>query len=746
MSVWPELYRVEFIVSIIVCNILFSALTLYLLHKADKARRYRYGAILSFATGVWVIDVLQARGLFQVSFSSIFTNDFFDSLLSLILVSAFSLLLYYGLRYWERSNMGVNAGAVILSLGFLAVHFSGLLIIRSDVHMYIGYGQALLAFAVCLLFSYGMLRYAKEWKGEFFTYASPFLIDAVAVGAIMSFLQVVGIEAFVYYVESDVPVREVDLWISNTTVLVFLGMLMAVLGLAYYGKHKALGQSRIHKEHYHSLFHSSPNMLCMVNGKGEIVHANIPFLKMMGRQRIALPEKITSLFIEQDEVEECILKSMRGERLRYRTEMKIQDHKLMVIVTHIPISATSMIMHIQDQTELEVARKEVLSKAHLQEQILSAFSEGLFVHDLEGRTIEANSRAAELLGVSFSEVYQVNPFDIGWDFVTERGEPVLNSDIPSVKAIRTGTVQANEILGIRRSKREIQWLSITASPLYLHDEFTGVVVTFSDVTSDITQTLQLEEANTELRKTIATVREENKAKSEVLSRMSHELRTPLNSIIGYSELVVDNYERKEAIGHDEVQKVKKILEAGEHLQQMIGEVLDVSRLEYQQVDIRKEPVDLTETLNGAIDIVTPDAQKQHIGIHMTMGHQPDYILGDRLFLKQVIVNLLDNAIKYNKPYGHVYVTTHCVDDSVAISIKDEGKGIEQSYQNLIFEPFYRIPTTDVHGTGLGLSIVKHALDRMGGNYGVTSSPDEGSTFWISLPLNEKVSQKVGSNA
>lgn len=747
MYVLPELYTVEFVLLSMVIHLLFTVLTLYLLNKGEDRKGegwlYGYLAALTFISGAWVFHLLQASMVFGLSLIDLFTDHLSNSLWVLLFCAITTVLFYHALRYWERSNTSVLFGAILFTIGMVGIYLSGwpLMQIRASITVELFSGiEAMAASLVC---SYLIVRYFKELTIEPHSFANHFLVDATAVGVALIFLQFTGMRALTFTVGPEELPQGV---VSSSSVIIFVSILMVMMFLTYIQRYKEKVEEYIHEEHYHSLFHNSPSMLCMVNVKGELIKANDPFLRNTDIQSIYIPKRISSLFKDPEWIEQQLTRSIHGKRIRYQTVIKVKETELSVIVTHIPIKkkeqVSGVIVQLQDITELEEAKKDALGRLHIQETIFSTLSEGLFVHDLTGKTIEVNERASELLGIDRSESYKINPLHVEWDFITEGGDPINNEDLPSVKALREESTQENEILGIRRGHRDIQWISINASPLYLYGKHEGVVITFSDVTSTITKTFQLREANTELKKTIATVQEENKAKSEFLSRMSHELRTPLNSIIGYSELILENYEREKELEHSDIQKIKKIFRAGEHLHNLINEVLDVTRHEFNQLNMREETVELVETLNSSIDLVMPEAQKNQIGIHLTMDANPSYVVGDRLFLKQAIVNLLDNAIKYNRHYGHVYVTTKTTEEVVIISIKDEGIGIDRKHHMRIFEPFYRVPSTLVKGTGIGLSVVRQTVEMMGGDCGVISSQAGGSTFWISIPLKGDVSKKV----
>jgi signal transduction histidine kinase/CheY-like chemotaxis protein len=227
----------------------------------------------------------------------------------------------------------------------------------------------------------------------------------------------------------------------------------------------------------------------------------------------------------------------------------------------------------------------------------------------------------------------------------------------------------------------------------------------------------------------------NVAKSEFLSRMSHELRTPMNSILGFAQLLEMgdlNASQRKSVGH--------IIRSGRHLLDLINEVLDISRIESGRLALSLESVSLHEILVEMADVVRPQAQEKQIRIHLpeTPG-EPLFLYADRQRLKQVLLNLLNNAVKYNRPEGSVEIRSAIrVQENglgfVRVSVSDTGPGISDEDLARIFTPFERIGAdkTAVEGTGLGLSVVKKLMEAMGGSVGVESTLNEGSTFWIEM--------------
>jgi protein-histidine pros-kinase len=225
----------------------------------------------------------------------------------------------------------------------------------------------------------------------------------------------------------------------------------------------------------------------------------------------------------------------------------------------------------------------------------------------------------------------------------------------------------------------------------------------------------------------------NQAKSEFLSRMSHELRTPLNAILGFGQLL-----DMEPLNPDQRDSVDHILRAGRHLLELINEVLDISRIESGSVSLSPEPVSIAQVVQETQDLVRPLASERRVTLQDSLrGEQAGlFVLADRQRLRQVLLNLMNNAVKYNLQDGLVRVTCERIEGgSVRISVRDTGPGVELEKISRLFTPFERLGAeqTDVEGTGLGLALSQRLVEVMGGKIGVESTLGQGSTFWVDLP-------------
>jgi signal transduction histidine kinase/ActR/RegA family two-component response regulator len=223
----------------------------------------------------------------------------------------------------------------------------------------------------------------------------------------------------------------------------------------------------------------------------------------------------------------------------------------------------------------------------------------------------------------------------------------------------------------------------------------------------------------------------NQAKSEFLSRMSHELRTPLNAVVGFGQLLeLDELKPAQREG------VEQILKAGRHLLNLINEVLDISRIEAGTISLSLEPVDLGSVVAESLSLIRPLAEKAGVRLTVDPGELADvYVRADNHRLKQVLVNVLANAVKYNRRGGEVKGSFAALADGrVEFEISDTGCGIPAEELERIFEPFDRLGAerTGVEGTGLGLALSRQLMQAMSGAIKAESEPDVGTTIRLVL--------------
>jgi CheY-like chemotaxis protein/nitrogen-specific signal transduction histidine kinase len=251
------------------------------------------------------------------------------------------------------------------------------------------------------------------------------------------------------------------------------------------------------------------------------------------------------------------------------------------------------------------------------------------------------------------------------------------------------------------------------------------------------RTAQLELSNEELKQATDVAEKANRAKSEFLSSMSHELRTPLNAIIGFGQLLGSD------IGDTRPERRREFAEhivgAGKHLLTLINEILNLARIESGHVELSLEPVLVDDVLAQCRQMIEPLAQQRGIALQFDAGCDA-VVMADRMRLKQVLLNLVSNAIKYNRPDGSVRVS--CSEPgagAVRLSVRDTGRGLTPAQVESLFQPFNRLGQEGgpEQGTGIGLVVTQRLVELMGGRIGVHSMPGEGSVFWIDLQASER---------
>jgi signal transduction histidine kinase len=261
-----------------------------------------------------------------------------------------------------------------------------------------------------------------------------------------------------------------------------------------------------------------------------------------------------------------------------------------------------------------------------------------------------------------------------------------------------------------------------------------VDVTNRDELGDLAANLNV--MNDELRLVYGELETASRHKSEFLANMSHELRTPLNAIIGFSQVL-----RQRLFGEINAKQeeyLDDILSSGNHLLDLINDVLDLSKVEAGQVELEVGSFSLREALERSIVMVREQATKRGVRLSLEVAPDVDLVEGDERRLRQVLYNLLTNAVKFTLEGGRVVVASSRVDGEVQVSVTDDGPGIGPEDHERIFEEFQQteVGSAQREGTGLGLALSKRLVELHGGRIWVESEEGHGSRFVFTLPIEE----------
>jgi PAS domain S-box-containing protein len=347
--------------------------------------------------------------------------------------------------------------------------------------------------------------------------------------------------------------------------------------------------------------------------------------------------------------------------------------------------------------------------------------EGMFQTTPDGKCLSVNPALTRMYGYDSPEELMAIS-DIGQTIYVD---PARRNEFKRLIEAQ-GFVKLFEYEIYRKDRSKI-WLCANARAVR---DATGAILYYEGTVEDITQ-----------RKRVEEVERANKAKSEFLSRVSHELRTPLNAILGFGQLL----ERQNPT-ETQRPRIRHILNAGKHLLGLINEVLDISRIESGRMQLSLEPVCAADAITEALDLMRPLAGQRSVQLSTLASFDNSvFVLADRQRFKQVLLNLLANAVKYTPVSGTVSVSHNANgDENVRIGVHDTGPGIPNEKLERLFTPFERLGAeqSNVEGTGLGLALSQRLMQAMGGSIGVESTVGKGSTFWLELPRTKSPLQKL----
>lgn len=428
----------------------------------------------------------------------------------------------------------------------------------------------------------------------------------------------------------------------------------------------------------------------------------------------------------------CVPKFEKGELVAIHgavldiTTQKLQEKEILELNVDLEkkiTQRTAQLVRTNDDLikEIEMRRQvedELKTRTLELEQFFTVSPDLLSIGNTTGKFIKVNKAWEELLGLPVSDIITKNFID----FIHPDDIDSTTTKLSMLMKQQMITRFTNRYRTADGTYRFLEWNTVPVGELIY------------SAARDVTERMRKEEQLMVARK---EAEQANHAKSEFLSRMSHELRTPMNSILGFAQLLERgelNPGQRKGVGH--------ILKSGAHLLDLINEVLDLSRIEAGRLSITPEAVDVALLIREMADLVQPQLTARQISLtfHQS-GATACFVLADRQKLRQILLNLISNAIKYNSEGGTIVITTETLPPHstlkkpVRISVKDSGTGISQENLTRLFIPFERIGAekTETEGTGLGLALAQQLVRLMGGEIGVDSTTDVGSTFWIELP-------------
>ncbi|MDH5601627.1 MAG: response regulator, partial [Gammaproteobacteria bacterium] len=422
-----------------------------------------------------------------------------------------------------------------------------------------------------------------------------------------------------------------------------------------------------------------------------------------------------------------------------------------------PVKPNELIQVITRLLKHQKINREKINAERRFYTLFEQSTQWLFLLSAEGFLIDVNETALNFISEEKTSVLARSFFDTPWFSSSATAKNIVQSGLLKVNDGKLFNAELNII-----HENEERIFDFYMKPVF-DDKYNihQVIVESRDITERkkseeelrlLNETLELrvKERTLELEQSILLLKEENierkiaenkaqkasAAKSDFLSRMSHELRTPMNAIMGFSQLLeADN------LNENQQSNVEQILLAGEHLLQLINELLDLTAVEAGKLDMLIDEVDLDDVIQESVSLIKPLIESNKIKIVDCISGKGTMLYADYTRLKQVLLNLLSNAIKYNSAGGTITLDCEVVDEErFRISITDTGEGLTKEEVDKLFSSFERLNSkVNVEGAGIGLVIAKNLIELMGGSIGVSSKPGQGCTFWVELYLVKETS-------
>jgi signal transduction histidine kinase/CheY-like chemotaxis protein/HPt (histidine-containing phosphotransfer) domain-containing protein len=369
---------------------------------------------------------------------------------------------------------------------------------------------------------------------------------------------------------------------------------------------------------------------------------------------------------------------------------------------------------------------------------LDTMAEGLLILDKKEQIVLANKAFADILNKDPNDLLGLKASELLWK--TKEGLKIERKDRPWVKALAEGMIKKDQMLTLDLEGGVQKSFKVNCSPVLGENKnYAGVLVGFDDISL-------LEKKETELRKSKEEAEEANNAKSAFLANMSHEIRTPMNAILGFTDILKRGYVKNE---HESLKYLNTIHSSGKSLLELINDILDLSKVESGKLEFERTLFQPYNTISEVVEMLRPSAETKDISLSWkAIENVPDTILADPARFRQILFNLIGNAIKFTDQ-GTVEVECSYINDPqnsfLNINIIDSGIGMSPAAQQNVFDPFVQADVTVSRrfgGTGLGLSISRKFAQALGGDITVTSRENEGSVFSITMLTGEPSQYKL----
>ena len=571
-----------------------------------------------------------------------------------------------------------------------------------------------------------ILSFYRDWR---------VLIPATIVVALDHFLRGIYWPYSVYGVVSAAPWRSLEhaAWVMFENVFLVISCLRSVGEMHSIAARTAALETS--ERGFRQTFEEAPIGMVVVGLDGRIKQANGSFTEMVGFSEAELSTRTTMDITHHDDLEKSLelanamldgkTKCAHEKRYIHKGGNEIWATRTACVIRDEASEPQHYLMMVEDISERKQAEKDLAESKrdleaalHANQLIMDNSQDVICTIDEAGRFVTVNPACEKLWGYTPAELVGQKYIDL----VHPEDREKTNRTAADLLLNETVTDFVNRYVRKDGSLVDVLWSA----------SWSETDKTIFCVAHDVTERARVEK---EVREAKADADRANHAKSEFLSRMSHELRTPLNAILGFGQLL----ERQNPTDAQR-DRVGYIMSAGRHLLNLINEVLDISRIEAGNLQMSLEPVCVADALSEALDLMRSMAADRSINLTVPPALENGvFVLGDHQRFKQVLLNLLTNAVKYTPEGGSVTVSYAALEKTrMRVVISDTGPGIPIDKLSRLFTPFDRLGAeqSGVEGTGLGLALCQRLMHAMDGSVGVTSTVGQGTAFWVEMPRAE----------